>query len=432
MITSWKNKAFSLDLADLWTIHDPISLPSDFGALFNRGWTSFLQKCESKKIGFFDWPQNVQSTLQETQALADDFRSKYEGAICMGIGGSFLGPAALQDIFNFSPASTDLSVHWISNVDSASIEKATRFVDSRKCMAVIISKSGGTTETLAAWFHFSHRFGADATVVITDPKQGELRRLSRELGWKSLEVQPNIGGRFSVLTPVGLFPLALQGVQIGELISGAAWMREELLKTSPENNPSLWLAYSKFLWTQKGCPIQYLMPYDSRLSLLAQWYVQLWAESLGKKQIGTHVSVGPNPVAALGTSDQHSLLQLFKEGPRQRVIGFLTCEDKKSPKVGAPIFPSPDYEYLTQRTFAELNQSASESTQESLRRAQVPTYRFHLSELSPFCLGAFIFFQEVACALAGEFFGVDAFNQPGVEETKIIWKDKLTQNKPVL
>jgi glucose-6-phosphate isomerase len=149
--------------------------------------------------------------------------------------------------------------------------------------------------------------------------------------------------------------------------------------------------------------------------------------NFGKKQINSQLSVGPNPVAALGTSDQHSLLQLFKEGPRQRLIGFLTADEKNSPLVGKPAFSSPQFEYLTQRTFSELNQLASESTEESLKRADVPTYRFHLSDLSPFTLGAFILFQETACALAGELYGVDAFNQPGVEETKIILKNKLTQ-----
>jgi len=427
MKTQWNLKPFSLDLGHLWDITSGIQLEKDHTAKLTQAWDQFFHKSKMNQIGFFNWPLPENSSqIEEIEGLARKLRQRFQAAICMGIGGSYLGPIALQEILNPLPSNQDFQVQWISNADSAPISRAKNSIHTKKCLAVVISKSGGTTETLAAWFHLSHHFSKDSIVVITDPKQGELRRLSQAEGWHSLPVPPTVGGRFSVLTAVGLFPLALQGIAVRELIEGANYMRELLTDCPTLENPALWYAYSKFLWDKQGHSIQYLMAYDSRMKLLSDWYVQLWAESLGKKELVSKVSVGPNPVSALGTSDQHSLLQLFKEGPRQRIVGFLTAEDPESPQVGTPTFSSPDFDYLTHRTFSELNLLASQATEESLHRGEVPTYRFSLPQLSPFNLGAFIFFQETACALAGELYRVNAFDQPGVEETKKILKGKLT------
>lgn len=425
MKTQWQVPGFSLDLSHLWDVSDSISVSKDWEHLFNQAWTQFKSKTDRKTVGFFDWPVNAEKgPLQEIESLCKTMRSRFQGALCIGIGGSYLGPAALQEILNPCPASDSFKIHWLSNVDSTTIHKAIQFIESNRSLAVIISKSGTTTETLAAWFHLSKHFTPESVVVITDPKNGELRRLSKELGWHSLSIPPEIGGRFSVLTSVGLFPLGLQGLNISELIEGARASQEYLNQLSPSENPAIWYAYAKYLWDKKGVPVHYLMPYDSRLKLLADWYVQLWAESLGKKQLGTQNSVGPNPVSALGTSDQHSLLQLFKEGPRQRLVGFLNAREK-SPLVGPPSFQSPDFSYLSTKTFWELNQLASEATEKSLHLGQVPTYRFSLENFSSFSLGSFILFQETACAIAGELYGVNAFDQPGVEETKLFLKKDL-------
>ncbi|MFM8269405.1 MAG: hypothetical protein ACKN9V_04380 [Pseudomonadota bacterium] len=425
MKTKWTLKSFSLDLGNLWNIPSSIRLDSDSDSILSQAWNLFLEKSSSGLIGFFDWPlDRNRSQIDEIETLAFKLRNQYQGAVCIGIGGSYLGPAALQEMLNPVP-SEDFQVQWISNADTAPLLRARHLIQKKKCLAAIISKSGGTTETLAAWFHLSPLFSRNDVVVITDPLQGELRRLAQTESWNALPVPPNIGGRFSVLTAVGLFPLALQGIAIRELIEGANSMRQILTESSPHENPALLYAFSQFLWDRNGHSIQYLMPYDSRMKLLADWYVQLWAESLGKKQKTSNLSVGPNPVSALGTSDQHSLLQLFKEGPQQRIVGFITADDSQSPLVGKPPFSAPDFNFLTHRTFSELNLLASEATEESLHRAGIPTYRFSLPNLTPFTLGAFLFFQETACALAGELYRVNAFDQPGVEETKRILKAKL-------
>jgi glucose-6-phosphate isomerase len=154
------------------------------------------------------------------------------------------------------------------------------------------------------------------------------------------------------------------------------------------------------------------MPYWSCLKLFGDWYVQLWAESLGKK------SQGPTPVAALGSTDQHSLLQLFKEGPRNKIVGFMDVVEKKTTQVGTPLFPTGKLDYLCNQNFEKLSRQASVATEKSLNNSDIPTYRIELQALEEFTLGSLFFFFETACAFAGELYGVNAFDQPGVEETK--------------
>jgi glucose-6-phosphate isomerase len=426
MNAQWDFASFNLDLSHLWDIPNGISCPKDFQTQMKAAWLAFISKCQSQEIGFFDWPRNIpKSELAQISGLTKKLTTDFEGAICIGIGGSYLGPAAIQEALRPVQNEKGFSVIWVSNADSGTLLKAKSFLKNRKSATVIISKSGVTTETLSAFFHLSRELSSEGFVVITDPQKGELRRLSNEMGWHSLPVPPNIGGRFSVLTSVGLLPLALQGVSVEELLRGADSMRSKLTQFSPEENPAVWYAFSKFLWDGLGRSVQYLMPYDSRLKLIGDWYVQLWAESLGKKQLGTNRAVGPNPVAALGTSDQHSLLQLFKEGPSNRLIGFIDLTEKEGLVVGKPSFSSDNFSYLTNHSFSELNVLASYSTEESLHNASVPTYRISLKELSAFSLGELLFFQETACAVAGEFYKVNAFDQPGVEETKRLLRSKL-------
>ncbi|NDD03520.1 MAG: hypothetical protein EB078_01325, partial [Proteobacteria bacterium] len=280
MKTSWQVDSFNLDLTSLWNLTKGISLQSEHRTLFDTAWNNFKKKSDSSLIGFFDWPAHCpQNEFAKILSLSQTISKNFEGAICIGIGGSYLGPAALQEALVSCSSASHFPVLWVSNADDGTLLRAKHFLKNRRAATVVISKSGVTTETLAAWFHLSHELDPTGYVLITDPEKGELRRLSRTENWHSLAIPPNIGGRFSVLTSVGLFPLALQGVDVQELIKGARAMREHLLATSPQENPAVWFAYSKYLWDKQGHSIQYFMPYDSRLKLIGDWYVQLWAES---------------------------------------------------------------------------------------------------------------------------------------------------------
>jgi glucose-6-phosphate isomerase len=266
-------------------------------------------------------------------------------------------------------------------------------------------------------------------VTITDPKDGELRRLTRAQGWASFEVPPNIGGRYSVLTAVGLVPCALAGVAPKALLEGARDMRASFERSTKDLSQNAAAAFALALWewdANQRHSIHVLMPYWSSLRLFADWYVQLFAESLGKMRRSGDKAVGPTPFAALGTSDQHSILQLLREGPSDKVVGFMGVDDSQSAKIGKPPLAVEGYDYLFGHSFGNVSQKALEATQASLSNGKVPTYRIQIPALSARALGALFLFFETACAVSAELYGVDGFNQPGVEEAKRLLKKSLT------
>lgn len=410
---------FSLDLNALNQF--PKGKAADHGVFsqFEKMDSALRAKFESKSVGFYYYPSSLTVTdVEGIQSLATHIRKNYEGVLIFGIGGSFLGAAALQDAL--ADKREVFSLHWVSNVDRSAIAEAERFAKSRRVAALLISKSGNTTETLSSFYHLSHFVDPKAIFAITDPASGELRRLSTEHQWQTLSVPPNIGGRFSVFSPVGLLPLALAGVDIVRLLKGATELTAYLDKKVPQENPAYLYALAQHLWDKEyKHPIQVLMPYESSLKRIGDWYVQLWAESIGKKQMG------PTPLPALGTTDQHSMLQLFKEGPNDKIVGFIDVFGKTKTPVGQSVYCSKDFSFLTQHTFEEINHEACLATRRSLTNSKVPTYLVHFPEISPETMGSFLQFQMAACAFAGELYGIDAFNQPGVEEAKVLLRAAL-------
>jgi glucose-6-phosphate isomerase len=400
-------KHFELDLGSAWN-----------GKLkttpLEKAWTTFRKKSESQKIGFYDWP--VQFPALELAALkrrAEEIKKTFEGVVIFGIGGSYLGPWAITQALGGGSFPT----HWVSNTDEPAMARARQFVRKYRSAAVVISKSGNTTETLSAFYHLSKDLNPKGYTIITDPKSGELRRLVDRYGWESFAISPNIGGRFSVLTAVGCLPLFLEGIDAKAVLQGAIEMRESLEKTPAKKNPACLFAMLCWHWNQKGKNLHYLMPYQADLKSLTDWFVQLFAESLGKEKKGF------TPVTALGTSDQHSLLQLFKEGPGDKVIGFMDVYGAGGCLVGKPAFETGEFGFLCKHTFEKVNHLALEATQKSL--SHLPSYRFRFPEITAKALGAWMFLMETACAVAGELYGVDAFNQPGVEEAKKLLRKSL-------
>jgi glucose-6-phosphate isomerase len=260
-------------------------------------------------------------------------------------------------------------------------------------------------------------------VVTTDAKQGALRQIVNDEGFRSLPIPPAVGGRFSVLTPVGLFPAAAGGIDIDELIAGAASMDERSkLAESPLADPALVLAGA--LWalaTKHGKSIVVLMAYCDRLAATADWFCQLWAESLGKAVdlAGGVVEWGQTPVRAVGPADQHSELQLFVEGPRDKVVLFLRVEDH-----GAEIDIPPTYQdldsvgYLGGQTLGALLNAEQRATELALAKRGRPNATLALPALNAFTLGQLFYLFEMATVAVAGLAGVDPFGQPGVEEGK--------------
>ena len=361
----------------------------------------------------------------------DDYSSD---VLVLGIGGSALGVKALLNALR-EPGWNELSdegrefyprLTVLDNVDPTSVAAALRRIDPRRVLVNVVSKSGGTAETMAqylvvrAWLEEAVGTGVSRHLVFTtDPARGALRELAKRDGIATLDVPPEVGGRFSVLSPVGLLPAALVGIDIGGLLDGArqaldADQSDDLLK----NRPAL---YGGLLWaadTMLGARIHVLMPYTDRLREFAEWYRQLWAESLGKAQDrkGNSVYLGPTPVGAIGPTDQHSQVQLFMEGPFDKVISFMTVTDLgadlKIP--GGPDLPA-DLGYLAGHTMEALLQAEQQATAAALTRMGRMNCTLELPDLSAQSLGEALMFFQLATGYAGAWYGVNPFDQPGVE-----------------
>jgi glucose-6-phosphate isomerase len=425
-VKTYSLPGFQIDLTQCWNLSAKLKQFNP-NSLFESAKANLTKKFTDKTLGFYDWPEAIPNTeISQIGSITKELKSKYEGVLVCGIGGSHLGAASILEALRTESEEKYFPIFWLNNVDRGSIERAKSFVSQKKVATLLISKSGNTTETLSGFFHLSPYLDPKGVVIITDPETGELRRWANTHSFKSLPVPSNIGGRFSVLTSVGLLPLALGGVNILALLDGAKKFKKQVESLPVSENPAYHYALNTYWWDkEESHSTQYLMPYLSQLKLFTDWYVQLWAESLGKKD-NTGTSVGPNFVGALGTRDQHSLLQLFKEGPNNKLIGFVDLKSDGNPlTVGKPPVPSPQFDYLSSHSFEEINSKALIATEKSLHSAKVPTYRIVFNELTAEALGSFILFQELACAVAGEFYKINAFNQPGVEEAKRLLRESL-------
>ncbi len=247
-----------------------------------------------------------------------------------------------------------------------------------------------------------------------------MRELADSEGYRSCTIPAGVGGRFSVFTPVGLLPLACVGVDIEALLSGAAGVAEYVCHDDLESNPAYLNAVLQYLAYQKGLSISILMPYSDRLRDLADWFRQLWAESLGKKYSldGSVIHVGPTPVKALGTTDQHSQVQLYVEGPFDKVVTFLAVESYEQDLVLPNYDASPQMSYLAGHSLAELIQAEQKATAAALVKNKRANCTISIPAVTAETLGALIYLFEVQTLFAGYLFDVDPLDQPGVEEGK--------------
>jgi len=417
---------FSVELNGLIPIEEPLKLDASWLMAKDLNLKSRLTR---DRIGFYDWPKQIPESLpSQINQMASDLRKTSEATLIIGIGGSQLGPALILDSCRSLKDQEEHPIHWLANVEAHSIRQAEAFITKHSpCSAIVISKSGSTFETLSGFLHLSQHFTRDNTVIITDPHEGLLRTLATDQAWRSLEVPSQLGGRFSVLSSVGLMPAALGGISPEQLLSGASAMRDYFDGIQPKDNPAYLLAAHLHYWDQSAKhPIQYLMPYHSELRLLSDWFVQLWGESLGKIN-AQGVAVGPTPATALGTRDQHSLLQLIKEGPRDKVVGFVTIEPQPTdPVFRAPAFKAATWNAMDGLSFGKMALTAALATETSLRNSGIPSFRIHLKTLDAKTLGSLLFFFETACGFAGELYDVNAYDQPGVEDSKTIFRKLLS------
>jgi len=317
----------------------------------------------------------------------------------------------------------------LDNVDPSFVEGALDSMDPKKTIALVIAKSGATAETVATFLMvrdwMGKKLGRKASqriVAVTSAGRGDLATLAAREKYRTFEIPANVGGRFSVLTPVGMVPAALIGIDIRKILKGAAQMTESCWREDLAGNIALRSAlYQWLIWNRKHKPIQVAFPYSSRLWGTAFWFRQLWAESLGKARLrtGEVVNAGQTPVAALGATDQHSQVQLYIEGPNDKTFTFWAVGKHRSlgriPKTRLELEA---FDYLAGQDLAKLIDVERRSTAAALTEAGRPNCTFTLERVDEEHLGAFFQLLEFQTGFMGELLGIDAFDQPGVEAGK--------------
>lgn len=384
---------------------------------------------DSGTADFLNVPRNA-ALLRQSVDYAARVRGRYTDVVLLGIGGSALGPIALRTALARS-GWNDLSrearreyprLHVLDNVDPVTIAAILDRVDLARTLFIVTSKSGGTAETMSQFLIAHQRVRdaglkvADHFVFITDPQKGALRPLATELGVPALDIPPGVGGRFSVLTPVGTLPAALIGIDVAALLTGAGEMTEWCENATLDTNPAGVFASLLYLSdVRHGRVIDVLMPYSDPLRDFAAWFVQLWAESLGKRR-SDGVSVGPTPLPALGATDQHSQVQLFMEGPPNKVVSFVAVADHGTDlEMPAGFAHVTELGYLGGHSLSELINIEQRATAGALAVRGRANLTIHIDRVDAWHVGALMAMLEIATAYAGEMYGINTFDQPGVE-----------------
>lgn len=383
----------------------------------------------AEELPFMELPHRtdaLRDMRRDVEALGADF----DDLVVLGIGGSALGTTALFNALchPFHNLTRKPRLHVMDNADPDWFGALMETVDPARALYLVVTKSGSTAETMAQYLIVREALkplGGDwrrRMVLITDPEKGALRRMADEEGFPSFAVPPDVGGRFSVLSAVGLVPALLMGMDAEGLLAGAQAMDARCRETDVRRNPAAMGALLQYLLdTERGKTIAVTMPYAEALEGAADWFGQLWAESLGKRLAldGSEVFAGQTPVKAVGTTDQHSQIQLYVEGPNDKTITFLAAEQfGRTPRIPEELKADKDVGYLCGRTMNELFEAERIGTQLALTEAQRPNATLTLPRVDARSLGALFYLFEVQTAIAGKLYGVNAFHQPGVEAGK--------------
>ena len=392
-----------------------------------------VQKLESWKedgtADFLNTPTNDE--LIKIENLAKEYEGKVNDVIVLGIGGSALGLKCLERALMkpyYQLDNPEKRLFVLDNVDPEQINSVFNLVDWDKTLVIIISKSGRTLETGSQFFLVKQKLESlyskewkEHVVIITDEKNGSLRELVNKENISSLTIPPKLGGRFSVLSSVGLFPASVLGIDIHNVCKGAADFGKSCLLSDFEKNPALkWAGLNHLFVEKRNMSISVIMSYSYRLELLSDWYLQLWGESLGKE------GKGSTPVKAVGTTDQHSQLQLYMQGPNDKLFTFIGLDKYFEGETIDSV--SEGFEYIKGKTMSDVMIAEREATARALGEAGKPSVLLELSSDNlAYSLGESFMMFESATALTGAMWDINPFDQPGVERGKVLAKEILNK-----
>jgi len=381
---------------------------------------------ETLTIGYYNLPeQNIDRILD----FVASFDESIETIVVLGIGGSSLGSKAVYEFLK-PVKNLKRKLLFFESTDPLNIKDILSKIDIKKSHFLVISKSGTTVETISIFkYLYAQNQDANAYTFITD-SGSNLDMFAKEILANSFYLPANVGGRFSVLSVVGLLPLALCGVDIKSLLKGSAKVKESFfndgyLKESLLNKA---IFYAKYHTTYS---INCLFAYTETLRYFTEWYVQIWGESLGKKQCNSAFHVGVTPIGLIGPKDQHSFLQLIVDGTRDKSVTFIKIDDFEN-DLKVPNITLPHLEklnILNDITFHDLITMQSDSVIEALLdQRDIPLDEIIINRVDEESMGELIYYYELLTSLVGQLINVDTYNQPGVESGKIILKEKLEKN----
>ncbi len=383
------------------------------------------------KLGFWDLPGQGEAELAPVQEQARRLADLADTLVVLGIGGSALGATAVDMALSGSlrhafPPDRGMRLFVADNPDPRAFGRLLEGLDLSRTAFNVVSKSGSTAETMAQFMvvldRLERALGREEAVrrivFTTDPEKGNLRLLAGREPYACLSVPPNVGGRFSVLSAVGLLPLLCAGHDVSAILAGAADMADRCARGGLMDNPAYMFAALAVHYWRRGRNILVMMPYASDLFGLAQWFAQLWAESLGKAHdlAGSPVHLGQTPVAAVGATDQHSQLQLYMEGPQDKLVCFLTLEDYGHEVPIPALFGDIEaLSYLGGQSLNKLIAAEARATAAALAKEGRPSLALRLPRLDAHALGQVLFMLEAATVAAGGMLNLNPLDQPGVE-----------------
>ena len=371
--------------------------------------------------------------VKEYAALVEN---RFENILVLGIGGSALGGLAVTEallkpywnLLSSEQRNNFPRIFFLDNIDPDGIVGLLDVLDLSKTLVNVITKSGSTAETMSQFMIIKDRLEKELgddyrknIVATTDKNIGVLRQIAEQEGYKTFVVPDDVGGRFSVFSAVGLLPFALVGLDIDEIVRGVKDMDLALKNTDIHENIAAQNALIHYLLdTQKGKKISVMMPYSSRLKYVSDWYVQLWAESLGKEKNldGEYVNNGPTPIKAVGATDQHSQIQLYNEGPNDKIINFIRVEEFDTNLEIPKIFEYTGIGYLGGKTINDLINAEADATRVTLADYNKPTVTISIPKINGYYVAQLLYMLEVQTAIAGALYNINAFDQPGDEQAK--------------
>ncbi len=386
-------------------------------------------------MGWTELPYNQKEIVADIMATAKDIKKSCDNFVVLGIGGSALGPIAVFQALchlrhNELPKSKRKApkLYVEDNVDPERMQALLDVIDINKTVFNVITKSGSTSETMSQYLIIVDMLkkalgdkAKDHIIATTSSNKGNLIKIAKQEGFKTFYIPDGVGGRFSELCPVGLLAAAVVGIDIKSMLDGAAYMDKICKNKDYKKNPALAMAVLQYVAMKKGKNISVMMPYADSLKYMADWYCQLWGESLGKAEDndGNIVNVGQTPVKALGVTDQHSQVQLYREGPYDKVITILAVDDYRA-KVDIPqgCEDIPDVNFLSGHTLNELIQAERSATEYALTQAKKLNHTIYLPIVNAFTIGQLLFLFQMETAFCGELLNINTFNQPGVEGGK--------------